>query len=91
MNATISLSRVINGTENSFEATYNGEKWACDDAFLADLLNRYTQNHQLRDYHPNVVIGTAQEIAADFSEGLKARFVRADEIDYSDVPENALF
>ena len=91
MKATISVSRLKNGAENLFEASYNGEKWECEDDLLQEFLNVYSANWQLQGYHPNPIIGTAAEVAAALADTLKAQFVGAEEINYSEFAENVQF
>lgn len=91
MTATIKLTLEENGQEVEREATFDGEQWASDDDFVKEFLDNYTQNWSLRRYYPNAVAGTALEVVEDLRESLDAEFVRSDQIDYSDEPENAIY
>lgn len=91
MTATIKITRKENSQEIDHEATFDGDQWTSDDDFTARFLNAYTGKWQLRGYYPDPVIGTALEVAETLKDSLQAELIRSDEIDYSDVPADAVF
>ncbi len=91
MTATIKLKFLEKGQEVDHEATFDGDSWKSEHAPTARLLNSYTSNWQLNGYYPDPVTGVALEVAESLKDTLKAEFVKADPIDYSEVPADALF
>ncbi|MGE0133048.1 MAG: hypothetical protein AB7U82_33645 [Blastocatellales bacterium] len=92
MKATIKATiKDDDGEDRTYEATWDGVEWASESEDLVRLLNIYSRDWKLKDYHPSPVIGVAIEVAESLKTVLKAEFVKADEIDYSQYPEGTIF
>lgn len=95
MKATIKVTGYGNTTEDeakTFEAVYEKE-WESENKLLAEYLNIFCSMDQLpAGYNPNPVQALAVwSVELLRSKGFQAEFVSADQIDYSQHPEDAVY